>query len=164
MSERCFDVIAENPKEQHVAKNVCDTGMQEQAGQQRQKRRLKAPVARQQSGNARGHHGVHCDKHLERVRRKRNLMKEYRDVSQNQRHIHEREFTGRIFVAQWNEHGSPSIPCCPFPRPLGHAPQLATKRSSCTDWGGASFRCATLQSSTPHLRGTEGEGSFSCWC
>src|SRR5205823_4120498 len=53
-----LDVVAENPKEKHVAQKMWNAGMQKHTGQQRQERCLKASVPTHPDGNAGWHHCI----------------------------------------------------------------------------------------------------------
>ena len=80
MAKEIFHIVAKNPKKKHVAGNVSETGVQKQAGYQREKRTNEIDVPGNERWKARGNHGIGHEKSFEQVWRKRDFVQENRDV------------------------------------------------------------------------------------
>src|SRR5579871_6146518 len=93
-----LDVVAKDPEEQHVPKQVRDPTMQKHAGQNGQNRRFKMPVATERGRDSRRHRRICEDKSLEYPRRKRDLINKHADVHEDQRRIHKRIGAARIEI------------------------------------------------------------------
>jgi hypothetical protein len=70
VAEEILNIVAKNPKKKHVAGNVSETGVQKQAGYQRQERASEINVSHQESWEACGNHGISHQESFEQVRRK----------------------------------------------------------------------------------------------
>src|SRR5689334_872840 len=78
-----FDVIAEDPKEKHVAQDVRNARMQKHTGQQGQERCFKGRVAGKPSRESGGDGSVRHHEDLEGVRREEELVNEHDEVGHN---------------------------------------------------------------------------------
>ncbi len=56
MAEKIFDIVSEDPEEQHIAPDVCQPGMKKHTCEKRKKRHLETRVPGQERRDARRNH------------------------------------------------------------------------------------------------------------
>ena len=107
MAEEILHIVAKNPEKKHVTSDVSDTGVQKQAGDQREKCSDEIDVPSKKSREARGNGGVGHQKRFGQVWRQRDFVQENRDVCADQQSIDDREPAVRVKIFEWNEHEEP---------------------------------------------------------
>lgn len=104
MAEVVFDVIAEDPEEEHVAADVKEARVEEHAGEQWQEGGFEGNVAGKESGDVRGDGGV---RELEGVLLSGSeceLEKEDDDVREDEKNVNDGVGLVRIEIFERDEH------------------------------------------------------------
>src|SRR6266704_3048126 len=109
VSKKVFDVIAEDPKKQHVPSKVQEAGMQKHARNQGHEGNFKAGVSSQEGRKAGWDRGVWKKQGVERSLREggfqADLVDKYDDIGEDQRVIDEGIGARLVEVLEWDEHG-----------------------------------------------------------
>ena len=104
VAEVIFDVVAENPEEEHVTGDMHEATVEEHAGENREKRGFEAAVAGEDPADVRGDGGVGHHEGLVLVRRQCELVEKDDYVRQNEKSIDDRIGPAGVQVFDWDEH------------------------------------------------------------
>jgi len=104
MPEIVFNIVPEDPKEEHVSCNVQKAAVKEHTGEQGKKRCCKADMAGEEAVDVRGDRGVGHHKRLVLRGWQRQLKKKYDDVRQNKESIDEGISPAGVQVFERDEH------------------------------------------------------------
>src|SRR5258707_9865651 len=105
VAEEVLDIVAEDPEEQHVAKQMCGTAVKKHASEKRKQRGFEVAMADgEQVIKARGNCAVHRGQCVLRSVRECQFVEEDERICRNEGVVDVGRGTSRIFVPKWNEH------------------------------------------------------------
>ena len=111
VAEVVFDVVAENPEEEHVSCDMHKAAVQEHTGENGEKRGFEVSVAAESAADVGGDGGVGHHEGLVLVRRQSDLVEEHDDVRQNEKCIDDRIGPAWVQVFERDEHSLVSPVC-----------------------------------------------------
>ena len=98
VAEEILDVVAEDPQEQHVSRDMRDARVQKHAGQQRQKCSVEIDVARKVCRETRRNRGVGHQERFQEVGRQGELIEKDGHVGADQGNVNHRHGAVRRLV------------------------------------------------------------------
>ena len=107
MAKEIFNIVAKNPKKKHIARDVSETGVQKQAGYQREKRANEIDVPGNERWEAHGNHGIGHQEGFKRVWGERDFVQENSNIRADEQNVNDWESPVRVKIFEWNEHGEP---------------------------------------------------------
>src|SRR5258706_14731540 len=102
MAEEVLDIVAEEPEEQHVAKQVCGAAVKKHASEKRKQRDFKVGVAGAEVIKSKGDSAVHGSQCGLRFVRNSQLVDDHTCVCTNEGVVFVGRSTARTLVRTWN--------------------------------------------------------------